>query len=221
LTINFGFAGPSERPIAADFNADGVDDIGLFVTQHGGVTPSDAAEWFILISTGTPIPGTVNTLAHAFEPAPFGNDFYANFGNAAGQPLVGNFDPPTNSAAIITDPHHNPLDPLDVDNDGYVSASDALTIINVINGSGPGEVVASSVQTAPFVDVNGDGYVSAGDALLVINHINAQSGADQAEGESSAADSYFNAVGSDSDASADELWDLLAFDTSTPNGKRR
>src|SRR5262249_61656860 len=101
-----GFAGPIERPIAADFNADGIDDIGLLVTQHAGVTPSDAAEWFILVSTGTPITGEVNTLNHPFKPAPFGNDLYAIFGNAAALPVVGNFDPPVASSI----PDLNPLD---------------------------------------------------------------------------------------------------------------
>ena len=220
-TINFGFAGPIERPIAADFNADGIDDIGLFVTQHGGVTPSDAAEWFVLISTGAPIAGEVNTLNHAFEPAPFGNDLYALFGNAAGQPLVGNFDPPTSFATAITDPDTNPGDPLDVDNDGFVTASDVLTIINYINAGTVAQAAATSFTSASFPDVDGNQHITASDVIMVINYINSRPDITSEMGaESEANDAYFDSFGSDPNAS-DELWSLLASDAESSSRRRR
>jgi hypothetical protein len=100
--INFGFPGVLERPVAGDLNLDGVDDIGLFVPGRDGVTPREAAEWYFLVSTGTPVPGTVSTLNHAFRPAPFGTDLFAQFGDELAVPILGNFDPPNRPQAVAT-----------------------------------------------------------------------------------------------------------------------
>jgi hypothetical protein len=84
---------------------------------------------------------------------------------------------------------HNNAMPEDVNNDGRVSPSDALTIINVINaqGSGPLLFLDNGAQPSDFLDVAPDNYVSPGDALDVINYINAHPGS----GESVApADAY-------------------------------
>ena len=67
-TFTFSFFGPFERPVAADLNLDGIDDIGLFVTERNGPPPSEVSDWFWLVSTGTPVAGTVNTLNHPFSP---------------------------------------------------------------------------------------------------------------------------------------------------------
>ena len=40
LTINFGFTGNPELPVAADMDQDGIDDIGLWVPDRAGVAPS-------------------------------------------------------------------------------------------------------------------------------------------------------------------------------------
>lgn len=79
---------------------------------------------------------------------------------------------------------HNSNRPLDVNNDGNVSAIDALLVINTlngiqINGSGEGESVAKF-----YPDTSGDGRVSALDALLVINQLNSRSQGGSGEGES-------------------------------------
>lgn len=59
---------------------------------------------------------------------------------------------------------HNVFDAEDVNDDGIVSAVDALTIINAMSRSGQGDADV-------FTDVNNDGQRSALDALRVINRL--------------------------------------------------
>ncbi len=105
-TIEFGFIGARVRPVAADMDQDGIDDVGLWVPDRAGM-PDTTGEWYFLISDdhqryddeGNPLPqkrrpGTVVTLDHAFSPAPLGQDLFARFGSEFAVPLVGNFDPP-------------------------------------------------------------------------------------------------------------------------------
>lgn len=70
-------------------------------------------------------------------------------------------------------PWRNPVNPLDVNNDGSVSAIDALNGINYINAN---DINVPLPPTRPegekYYDVNNDGYVSASDVLLVINELN-------------------------------------------------
>jgi hypothetical protein len=80
---------------------------------------------------------------------------------------------------------HNANRPLDVNNDGNVSAIDALLVINTLNGiqlNGSGEGESTSRF---FPDTSGDGRVSALDALLVINQLNSRSQGGSGEGEAS------------------------------------
>nr|WP_146406984.1 peroxidase family protein [Allorhodopirellula heiligendammensis] len=68
-------------------------------------------------------------------------------------------------AADFDGSRHNSFDAEDVNDDGQVSAIDALTIINAINRNAKDE-------SAMFTDVNNDGQRSALDALRVINRLN-------------------------------------------------
>ena len=106
-TIAFGFPGVLERPFAADFNQDGIDDIGLKVPCQEGNTPADTAEWYFLISDAAAASaGTVGALNHSYSPSPIGNDLFAQFGANSGLPLVGNFDPPASTAGTNTEVEH-------------------------------------------------------------------------------------------------------------------
>ena len=69
--------------------------------------------------------------------------------------------------------------PEDVNNDGFVTPSDALSVINRLDRVGEGEDAGSAI----FTDVNGDSQTSPIDALMVINYL-ALMAANQAEGES-------------------------------------
>ena len=69
--------------------------------------------------------------------------------------------------------------PEDVNADGFVTPSDALSVINTLAREGEGE----NGRTGMFTDVNGDLKTTAMDALRVINHL-ALMATQQPEGES-------------------------------------
>jgi len=80
----------------------------------------------------------------------------------------------------------------DTNNDGNVTALDALIIINFLNRFGPQPVGPNT--PSPLLDVDGDGWIVALDVLRVINYLNQASAAEgesgsDAEGESAAGES--------------------------------
>ena len=84
VTLQWGFL--NGVPVAADMNGDGVTDIGLYVPQSVNPDSSLTSGWYWLVSQGTPAVGTINTLAHPFNPSPFSNDLYFSFGNGVDSP---------------------------------------------------------------------------------------------------------------------------------------
>jgi hypothetical protein len=104
VTLQWGFLPDKDFPVvpvAADMNGDGVTDIGLYVPRTGSPSQGSqtttlfrAADWYWLVSQGTPVVGTIDTLAHAFNPTPFGSDLYYSFGNGDELPLVGHWGRP-------------------------------------------------------------------------------------------------------------------------------
>ncbi|MCC6511676.1 MAG: cadherin-like domain-containing protein, partial [Pirellulaceae bacterium] len=89
-------------------------------------------------------------------------------------------------------PHQNPINQFDVNADTFVSAIDALLIINRINSFGSGPVTGLA-SPPPYLDVSGDNSISPLDALLVIDRLNRGAGG---EGEGEAADWNFDALAS-------------------------
>ncbi len=100
-----GFAGTRERPIAADFNGDGIDDFGLWVPDGINPVPDELSEWFILVSGDDPttpffeetnvLERILNGPTNGFVPfSPTIGDIYAQFGNTFSLPVVGQFLPP-------------------------------------------------------------------------------------------------------------------------------
>jgi hypothetical protein len=83
-------------------------------------------------------------------------------------------------------PWQNPVQPLDVNNDGILSALDVLLGINRLNSAGamrsPAEGSAADAEEI-FFDTNGDGHHSPLDILLVLNRLNETA---QAEGAAAA-----------------------------------
>ena len=92
------FPGVRERAVAADFDADGIDDVGFWVPDGTTISPSEQGEWFFLVSGGNSLLDRVDSNFIAFTPTPFGPDFSARFGNSFAVPVVGNFDPPVVAA---------------------------------------------------------------------------------------------------------------------------
>ncbi len=68
-----------------------------------------------------------------------------------------------------------PQDRLDVNNDGFVTALDALVLINRIHIDGPGSLPATgdSGTPPPYVDCSGNGEITPLDILLVFRDLNA------------------------------------------------
>ncbi len=98
----------------------------------------------------------------------------------------------TVSIGVIIDPYpwQNPRNPLDVNDDGFVTAIDALIVINDLNFNGARRLPNPPQppnSPPPYLDPSGDNEVAAVDALLVINFINEQVGGGGGEGEAAVA----------------------------------
>jgi hypothetical protein len=185
VTYAFGFIGVREKPVAADMDMDGYDDIGLWVPDRAGVNPKEQGEFYFLVSGGTDLPTRIAAESGTadFKPVPFGNDLFATYGDEFAAPLVGNFDPPATPTAsqFIPIDYTNWDDADDIDGDGDVTPSDVLMLINDINSEGVRQLGMPSLE-APFLDCNGDGLVSAADVIQVINRINSDIAAESSLG---------------------------------------
>ncbi len=166
-TIVWGFPGVLDRPVAADMDQDGIDDIGLWVPRNSAQSNRPIAEWYFLLS-GNPSAGvrnaalgTANLVDHPFEPVPFGNDLYAEFGDELALPIVGNFDPPV---ASPVGPDINPNTVLvgDYSGDGSVGQED-YAVWRSSYGS------TSNLAA----DGNGDGVVDTADYAVWRDNIGA------------------------------------------------
>ena len=227
-TFRFGFSGPNERPVAADMNQDGFDDIGLFVPNRAGAAPDEAAEWYILVSgdiqnnddNGPAVlgPSIIDRIVTdpitgqnvvRFTPVPFGNDLYIQYGDEFSLPVLGNFDPPVTASGTVGG---GDRDPLDVNNDGKVSAVDVAVVINHLNRSGGSStpVVQTEFPRAPFMDVNANGTVSVSDIVPIINFLNRQ--ASMTAAAEAEADNFFGKFSQTAEGESDDLLAILADD---------
>jgi hypothetical protein len=162
--IVWGFPGVLDKPVAADMDQDGIDDIGLWVPRNSAATPALKSEWYFLISndpTGAlRVANTVNRLNHPFTPVPFGADRYAEFGDDFAMPIIGNFDPPV-AATLI-----------DQQTTGDFNADSAITGRDFLAWqSNPGLGLLSDWQSSygasqgSSADFDGDGDVDGRDLL--------------------------------------------------------
>jgi len=84
-----------------------------------------------------------------------------------------------------TNPWHNSVSPMDVNDDGDISPIDALMIILDLNQNGIRELPETRVDgtAVPLLDVNRDNRITPQDVLMIINHLN-DVGNVEGEGES-------------------------------------
>ena len=163
-SIQFGFDGVVERPVAADLDQDGIDDIGLFVPGRSGVLPSSAAEWFFLVSANrAKTIGKASTLKHAFSPVPLGTDLYYQFGDQFALPIVGNFDPPTGDSEL----EEEPTPPTATTTVGLYDPTLGTFFLRNQNAAGPADNMfgygpAGQGWIAISGDWNGNGEVTVG-----------------------------------------------------------
>ena len=84
---------------------------------------------------------------------------------------------------------------MDVNNDNFISAIDALLVINYLNRIGPGELPLTGATGSNYVDTTNDRFLNAIDALRVINYLNRLTGpsgeSGEGEGSEAASDSGF------------------------------
>jgi VCBS repeat-containing protein len=78
-------------------------------------------------------------------------------------------------------PKHNPVSPMDVNDDGVVSPLDALLVINALSTKGARSIIPDEIG-APYLDTSANNQLSPLDALLVVNYLNRTR--TSAEGES-------------------------------------
>jgi dienelactone hydrolase len=86
--------------------------------------------------------------------------------------IVGPVDATESSATTSAQVWTNPTQPLDVNDDGAVTALDALLVINAINQWSVGPLTRLVGQTTSYLDVNGDGILSPTDVLTIIDQLN-------------------------------------------------
>jgi YD repeat-containing protein len=87
------------------------------------------------------------------------------------------FEPSADPGAprpLISNPWQNGHNPLDVDDDGFVSSTDALVVINQLNLPNPPNLASQVVVDGnhAYYDVDGDFYIAPSDVLLIINYLN-------------------------------------------------
>jgi VCBS repeat-containing protein len=87
---------------------------------------------------------------------------------------------------VVNSLHQNPVNKMDVNDDGFVSPIDVLFIVNDINFNGF-RPLPDSFGRPPFLDVNGNGGTDALDVLEIINFINSVGSGGAGEGEASGA----------------------------------
>jgi RHS repeat-associated protein len=79
----------------------------------------------------------------------------------------------------------NPVNPYDINGDGFLTAQDVLSLINEINRGGDGPVLPRTAEQPGlplFLDPSGDGNLTPNDVLQVINFINRGQGEQQPSG---------------------------------------
>jgi len=185
VTINVGSSNvPPSFVKGPDVNAtdeSGSQTIVNWATQISPGSLSEANQTLTFLVT-TPTPGLF-----AVQPAidPTGRLTFTPAPNASGIAQVtirlqdsgggNNTSLPQTFAIAITKLHpgHNTRNPLDTNDDGFISPIDWVAIEAYLQDHAPGPVPGNATVGPPFYDVNGDGLVTMADRYLVYSHMSA------------------------------------------------
>jgi hypothetical protein len=117
-------------------------------------------------------------------------------------------------------PPVNTVKAVDVDADGYITATDVLLVINYINAhnaiSTPRVNTAATSPISSHCDVDADGVVTASDVLAIINYINAH----PSQGEANSSNDRSDLPSMSADDDLDLLVDTLAADVAVAIQKK-
>ena len=166
---------PSRSPIAGPDIGGGVaaDGITINVTDNDVPVVGSLDLTSLIISTqavnGTAIANDDGTVSYVPNDGFIGSDsFQYTVADDEGNVSA----PVTVVVNSVASGLQNPIEFMDVDANGQITAFDALLIINRIERAGGTTVPVQNAERGPnFFDVNGDNNVSSFDALLVINRV--------------------------------------------------
>lgn len=145
----------------------------------------DMLRWIAVTETGFPLPAWLNFDAETrtFSGVPTHNDIGG---------LAVKIQVVDNSQAFASDvfeidvlpelfPWHNSALATDTNGDSFVAPSDALRVINYLNGGRDAAIAPGSSPEFGRLDVNRDNFVSAIDVLIIVNHLNRANGGGEGE----------------------------------------
>ncbi len=183
-TFRFGFAGPGERPVAADMNQDGIDDVGLWMPARDGITPRGQAEWYFLVS------GVTQNDTEPFNPENLGPTITGSNdptpGSYLANPALYGLDNYTTGRIVIDPlfPNTNVVrfQPVPFGNDLSMNFGDDFALPLVGNfdppttptqANPPGDPPTDPPADPPrdAYDVNDDGNINTIDLLAVLNYL--------------------------------------------------
>ncbi len=177
-SVSVQFVVSDNTPPVANGDIYHVDENGLLeVDAATGVLANDEATQIVEVTNGSQ-GGEVSISADgaSVHYAPPSIDF---IGVETFQYTALNSDGARDTATVtvqVRSRFQNPLNPLDVNDDGHVTPLDVLLGINQLNERGPRKLTADDSVTGDtqrYLDVNGDGTHSALDVLVIINRFNA------------------------------------------------
>lgn len=100
----------------------------------------------------------------------------------------------------------NRVEPLDVNNDGFVAPSDVLTNVLEINNNGGRQLEAPTGPVTSYHDVDGDGWLAPKDVLWTVLHLNRDQASASGEppATSAATDAVFASIQAAYEAQEDD-----------------
>jgi hypothetical protein len=159
-----------------------IDDPQHLVNEAGGVTPSlsppGAGNKQLLFTVDATVkasaaPGSLTTISlGSADVVPTHNTLVAGID----EPVTAGYG--SVELLVPLNPWHNPINALDVNNDGFTVGLDAVLVINALNSGLAGPLSPSPTPPfvpPPYLDVDGDGNLSSIDAVLIINYLNSLS----------------------------------------------